>query len=655
MSEGPLKLERKLAAILYGDVADYSRLTGEDEEGTHRTLSTYLDLFTALVARHGGKVDHFAGDAVLAEFASVLNALNCAVALQRDFSHRNADLPDERKVQFRIGLNLCDVIADRSEVYGDGVNVAARLETLAEAGGICISGPVFDAVGNKLPLTYEFIGEQRVKNITAPVRSYRVRWDPPGYRVLPALGQTFLPATAKLAKRGFIWPLLLSAAVLSLTGLVAVLAWRAGQQTSVPQDVQTAKAQPDSAPAAAPWARPDTDNPPLPAKPSIAVLPFSNLSGDPKEDYFSDGITDDLITALSRFRGLLVIASNTVFTFKGQPLNVRKVGQTLGVRYVVEGSVQRTPTRVRVNAQLIDTTSGHHLWAERYDRELKDIFSLQDQIVEMIASTMALEVDLAERKRAMQKTTEDLKAYDYLLQGREYLAQSTRSANGQAREMFEKAIQLDPQYAAAYAELGQAYWQASAWGWTEFLGQTLDQMELLSGQALRLDPSNAHAFRLLGQVARRQGKFGIAVNHLERALELNPNDADSRASLGTTLVYAGRTDEGLASLEKALRLNPNLLTQQVHSLAEAYYLKERYRDAIQVLERARVRTPNIAFVYVMLAATYAQAGRDEEAKQAAASVRRLHPFFEVDSYGSLFRDPAHRAAFQEGLRKAGLK
>ena len=651
MAETPPKLERKLAAILYSDVADYSRLTGEDEEGTHRTLSSYLDVFGSEVRRHEGRVDHFAGDAVLAEFPSVLDALNCAVALQREFNDRNAELPGERKVQFRIGLNLGDVIADRSEVYGDGVNVAARLETLAEAGGICISGTVFDAVGNKLPLTYEFIGEQRVKNIAAPVRSYRVRWDPPGYRVL--LNQDLSPTPAKSALRTVFQPVLVSTVVLSLFVLVAVAAWRAGQQSVHLREVATTEVQSNEE-ASASWARAGSDKPPLPAKPSIAVLPLSNLSEDPGDDYFVDGITNDLITALSGFRGLLVIASNTVFTFKGQAVDIREVGQTLGVRYIVEGSVQRTANRVRVNAQLIDPSTGHHLWAKRYDRKLNDIFALQDEIVETIASTMALQVDLAERKRAMRKTTDDLQAYDYLLRGREYLGQSTRAANGEARKLFEKAFRLDPQYAAAYAELGQAYWQAAAWGWTEFLGRAVEQTEVLASKALRLDPSNAHALRLLGSAARRRGEFGTAINHLERALELNPNDADSLVDLGTTLVYFGRADEGVASLEKALRLNPNLLTQQVISLAEGYYLQGRYDDAIRMLDRARARTPDIAFVYIILAAAHAQAGNNEEAKEAAAHVRRLHPFFEVDSYGSLFRNPADRAGLHAGLRKAGL-
>ncbi|MFQ5937327.1 MAG: adenylate/guanylate cyclase domain-containing protein [Acidiferrobacterales bacterium] len=620
------KVERKLAAILYADVAGYSRLTGQDEEGTHRILSTSLDAITATIERHSGKVLHYAGDAVLAEFASVVNALTCAVDIQRDLKVRNEGLPEERRLKFRIGLNLGDVIVDRHEIYGDGVNVAARLESLAEPGGICISRPVFDQVKHKMELGYGYLGEQKVKNIAEPVRAYRVILEP------EAAG------TVVGEKRARPWQWMTLATVVALlVGASAITIWI--RPWTPPAQVASQEKMAF----------------PLPDKPSIAVLPFRSLSGDSGQDYFSDGITEDIITDLSKFRELFVIASNTVFTYKGKPVKAQQVSRELGVRYVLEGSVQRAGEKVRVNAQLIDAPTGHHLWAERYNRDLKDLFTLQDEIVQTIVATLAVKVDAAERERAMRKDTDSAEAYDFVLRGREYRSRTTRSANTEAQKMFQRAIELDPRYASAYAALGWCYFDALRWGWTASPSQAMQQAHDLAQKALSLEESNAGAHRLLGSVYLKWMQYDLATRELERALELNPNDADSHDALSAARLYTGRPDAAIEAMETAFRFNPNMDPSSFVHLGLAYYLKGRYDDAIRTMEQSLGRNPGVVVHHIVLAAAYAQAERSEDAARAAAKVRRLHPFFEVDSFGTAFRDSADRGKIAEGLRKAGLE
>ncbi len=625
MPADPDRLERKLAAILYADVAGYSRLTGEDEEGTHRRLSAYLDAITAAIEGYRGKVLHYAGDAVLADFTTVSDALTCAAAIQEDLKARNQDLTDDRKVQFRIGVNLGEVIADRGEIYGDGVNVAARLESLAEPGGICISETVRSAVGNKLPLAYEFLGEQRVKNIAEPVKAYHAWLKPDAVLPAPEARPKVRQASQRLIPAGV-------AAIVLIGAAIGLMAWFA------------------------PW-RPTLEERtalPLPNKPSIAVLPFDNLSGDQTQEYFSDGITNDIITDLSKFPSLFVIASNSVFTYKGKPIKVQDVSRELGVRYVLEGSVQRAGEKVRINAQLIDATTGHHVWAERYDRDLKDLFRLQDEIVQTIVRNLAVKVQSVELERAMRKATDSLEAYDYVLRGREYVYRTTLSTNLKAREMFQKAIELDPHYASAYVGLGWTYRKAVGHGWTEFPNQALEQAHDLAQKALDLEES-ADAYSLLGYIYLLRKQYDLASHALERAVELNPNDWDSLAILASVKLYTGQPDEAIQTFETALRFNPAVDVDRQLELGFAYYQASRYDACIKILEQAVERNPNHSFLYVALAAAYAQAGRPEDAARAAATVRRLDPFFEVASFGTRYRDPQDRERIAEGLRKAGLK
>ena len=360
-------VKRKLTAILYADVAGYSRLTGDDEEGTHRLLSAYLDVITATIEKQGGRTVHFAGDAVLAEFGSVVDALACAVQAQRELRNRNRGLPEDRRVQFRIGINLGDVIVDREDLYGDGVNIAARLEGLAQPGGICISGAVYQQVRNKLALAYEFMGPQEVKNIAEPVPVFQVQLDPVAAGKRPDKGVR-PPRWRSVA---------LAAAVVLLVGAGAVAFWNFYPRSSPPPGNVASTSAPENA------------APKLPGKPSIAILPFENMSDDPGQEHFSDGLTEDIITDLSQLEDLIVIARASVFTYKGKSVKVQQVARELGVQYVLEGSVRKSGDRVRITAQLVDGKTGHHLWAERYDRDLKDIFALQDEIAQKIRATLA--------------------------------------------------------------------------------------------------------------------------------------------------------------------------------------------------------------------------------------------------------------------------
>ncbi len=413
-------MERKLAAIFSADVQGYSRLMGDDEETTIRTLTAYREVMTALIRQHRGRVVDSPGDNLLAEFASAVDAVQGAVAIQKELKTRNAELPDQRKMQYRIGINVGDVVVEGERIYGDGVNIAARLESLAEGGGICISGNVHEQVKNKLTLSYDYRGEQRVKNIAEPVRVYKVEWE----------AQAVAPTTSR---------------------------------------------------------EPAVELP-LPDKPSIAVLPFTNMSADPEQEYFSDGITEDLITDFSKLSGLFVIARNSAFAYKGKTVKVQEVRRELGVQYILEGSVRKAEGQVRITAQLVDTTTGYHVWAERYDRELKGIFALQDEVTQKIVVALEVKLTVGEQGRVWRRYTENVEAYDFFLRGMEYHNRLTLEANVQARQLFEKALTLDPQFAAAYASLGWTYLRE--WGWQQSQDpQTLDRAFALAQKAIALDDS----------------------------------------------------------------------------------------------------------------------------------------------------------------------
>jgi adenylate cyclase len=627
----PGSYHRKISAIWSADVAGYSRLMGDDEEKTVQTLTRYRRIMSDLIGQHRGRVVDSPGDNLLAEFSSVVEALRCAWDVQQELAKRNAELSEGRRMHFRIGLNLGDVIEEKGQLYGDGVNVAARLESLAAPGGILLSGTVYDQVKHKLPIQLEFVGEQTVKNIEDPVRTYRVVMGP-GERTGPSSSRT---GTRKRSKAGL---LLLLAAALALLG--SGFYYWVVMHARVLADRPAASSSQDQ---------------PMAQKTSIAVLPFKNLSGDSEQEYFSDGITNDIITDLSRFHNLLVIASNTVFLYKDTTVNIKDVGQELGVRYILEGSVQKAGDSVRINAQLIDVSTGTHVWAERYRREYRDIFKLQGAIVQAIVTNLAIKTFQSEQARAMRKKPQDLQAYDYLLRGYAHYHQRTRAAYATAREMFARAAELDPYYAAAYVGLGLLEYGKVAYGWTEFPDKALANAFALGQKALKLGESNAAAHALLSSVYTFQNQYDLAIQEAQRAIELNPNDSGSYNELGWALLWSGRLDGAIAALEMSLRLDSASPRNTWWHLGVAYYLKERYEEALNILAQGQIKRPNFVGYQIALAATYARLGRTAEAARAAAALRRLDPFFEVDSFGTGFRQPAHREAIVAGLRAAGLK
>ena len=581
-------MERKLAAIFSTDVAGYSRLMGDDEEATIRTLTASRQIISSLTQHYRGRVVDSPGDNLLAEFASVVDAVRCAVEIQHALTEKNAELPEHRQMRFRIGINLGDVIVEEERIYGDGVNIAARLESLAIPGGICISGTVYDQIKNKVALGYEYLGEREVKNIAEPVRVYRVQLEPS-----PAPGPT-----------------------------------PSGEQPALL---------------------------PLPDKPSLAVLPFTNLSSDPEQEYFSDGITEDLITDLSRLSGLFVIARHSTFTYKEKAVKVQEVSRELGVRYVLEGSVRKVGERVRITAQLIDAPTGHHLWAERYDRPLKDIFALQDEIVQKIVTTLRLQLSLWEHGHLVRKTTDNLKAYDSYLRGVEYFYRSTQEATAQARQMFEYALALDSQYAEAYAQLGWTYSMGWISQWSQD-SQALEQAFALAQKAVALDASLSLAHRVLSCVSLWKKQHEQAIVAAERAVALAPNDAEGYMRLGEVLNFAGRPEEAIGWVEKAIRLNPRAFLYSFF-LGHAYYLTGRYEEAIAVLKGILTRNPDFLPTHIYLAAIYSELGRETEARAEVAEVLRRSPHhsLEVLKHRLPYKDPAILERHIATLRKAGLK
>ncbi|MCZ6861192.1 MAG: adenylate cyclase [Alphaproteobacteria bacterium] len=615
-------MERRLAAILVADVVGYSQLMGEDEVGTLAALNTHRkELIDPEIARHTGRIVKLMGDGALVEFASVIDAVQCAITIQHGMRERNADVPENRRIEFRIGINVGDVIVENEDIYGDGVNIAARLETLAGPGDILISRSARDQIRDKLDVSLEDLGEHEVKNIARPIRVFRV------LQILDDGSSLPLKVRQSIFRRRF-------ALIMTSTAFLAVASAVAWLGLWVPEPVFEAS--------------------PLSAKSSIAVLPFMNLSKDPEQEYFSDGITNDIITDLSKFRDLFVIASNSTFAYKGKPVNIQQVGRELAVRYVLEGSVQRSGERVRINAQLIDVDTARHLWAERYDEAIDDIFDLQDRITKRIVRTLTVRLTDIELDRVSAKATRDLEAYDYVLRGREHLMRFGETDNFEARVMFRKAIDLDASYADAYAGLGWTYLNTFLFGWTDAPKEALERSQKLAQQTLAINDSSVDGHRLLGRVYLNRHQHDLALIEVERAIALNPNDAQSYAEQGVILVWSGRADGAIISLETALRFDPKSNAVSLAHLGLAYYLKMRYAGAAISLERSIVQSPDFQFAHEVLAAAYGQLGRASEASREANTVRRINPFFEVDEYGRQFRDPQDAAHIIVGLRKAGL-
>jgi adenylate cyclase len=633
----PAAIERKLAAILSADVQGFSRLMGEDEEATLRTLQTYREVTDSLILQHRGRIVGTAGDSILAEFASVIEAVQCAVEIQRDLQLKNAELPTQRRMEFRIGINLGDVMVDGEQIYGDGVNIAARVQALADAGGICISGTVYDQVKNKLALHYEDLGEQHVKNIAEQVRVLRVVLEVPSEgqgkgTAGKAESSKFQGPSSKSEERrkprrvSIAYLRWVVAGLVLIAGTIAVVRYFSLPIPN-PQSL-TPSTPPPLSPQSSALVTEEAKPPlPLPAKPSIVVLPLKNMSKDPDQEYFSDGLTEVLTGDLSKISSLFVISRNTAFTFKGKTVNVPEVSKELGVRYVLEGSVQKAGEQVRITAQLIDATEDRHLWSERYDRPFKDIFALQDEIVQKIVTTLQLQLTLMEQGWVVHKRTDNVEAYDYFLRGTEYRFRLTKDTNAQARQMWEKAVELDPQYADAYAALGGTYWQEWAWRWSAD-PQTLEHALVLAQKAVALDDSLPFAHSLLSWVYGQKQQYDQALAEGKRAISLDPNNADSYALQAEVLVYAGRPEDALRMVEQAMRLNPRYSPLYPFELGWAYRMTGRYAEAVAALREATNRSPNFLGAHLNLTASYVQQWGSQQSpdsqtlEQALAAAQR---------------------------------
>jgi adenylate cyclase len=622
--------KRKLTAIFSADVAGYSRLMGEDEAATVKTLANYREVMATLIKQHRGRVVDSPGDNVLAEFVSVVDAVQCAVAVQKELQTRNTDLPESRRMEFRIGINLGDVIDEEDRIYGDGVNIAARLEALAEPSGICISKTAFDQIETKLPLGYEFLGEQDVKNIAKPVGAYRVLMD------AEAAGKVIGEIRPKAKQLR--WAAIGGVVVLIMVA-VALAIWNFYFRPAFePASVERMAF-------------------PLPDKPSIAVLPFANMSEDPKQEFLADGITENIISALSQVPKLFVIARNSTYTYKGKPVKVQEVAEELGVRYVLEGSVQRSGDTLRITAQFIDALSGHHLWSERYDRELRNIFALQDEITMKIIEALEVKLTEGEQARFFAKGTKNLQAYLKFLEAVDIFFTMSKEGNAQARILLQEVIDLDPEFAAAYDALGSVHFMDTRLGLSKSPKKSLKQAFELTKKAIDLDDSYAFAHMHLGFLdILMKREYDKAIASGERAIELAPNSASAHNWMGVFLTFAGRHEEAVRYSEQALRLDPIPQGWYIRNLGLAYFGAGRYEEAISAYKKSLQRAPNDFLTHVNLTTAYSWAGRLEEARAQADEVLKINPKSSVGGLAkkSLYKNQADRDRYLDGLRKAGL-
>ena len=622
--------KRKLTAILSADAKGYSRLMGEDEEATVRTITAYREVMTTLIQQHRGKVVDSPGDNLLAEFASVVDAVQCAVAVQKEISARNTELPENRKMQFRIGINLGDVIQEGDRLYGDGVNIAARLEGLAEPGGICISKTAFDHIESKLPYGYDFIGDQIVKNIAKPVGAYRVLMDP---RVtVKGKIEEEKPAAVRRT------PIFVGVAVvLVLAVAVGIWQFHTKRPSVKPASVEKMAYQ-------------------LPDKPSIAVLPFNNLSGDPKQEYFSDGLTEEIITALSSVPKLFVIARNSTFTYKGKPVKVQQVSEELGVQYVLEGSVRKAGDKIRITAQLIDALNGHHIWAKSYDRNLSDIFAVQDEITKNIITAMQVKLTEGEEVKAVSKGTNNLEAYLKYLQANELISKINPESNALAKKSAEEAVALDPKFAGAYYVLGRAY-MVDVWvGDSKSPKDSIAKAMKLLQKAIVLDDTYAQAYGLLGFLYSMTREHDKALAQAEKAVALNPNSAVAHFLVGKTLSFAGRWKDSIPEYKIAIRLNPIPPSNYLWSLGLSYANTDQYEEAIKWCEKAVRQEPNDLLARMMMTVVYSWSGQEEKARSEAAEVLRIQPKFSLEKYEKkvTYKREVYKERSLGALRKAGL-
>lgn len=579
--------ERRLAAVLAADMVGYSRLMEADETGTLARLKTHrIELIDPAITKNRGRIIKTTGDGMLVEFHSVVDAVLCAAEVQRRMARRNADVAPARWMQFRIGINLGDVIVDGNDIFGDGVNVASRLEVLAESGGICVSGAVRDQVGDRLEnMSFEDLGDQTVKNIVRPIRVFRVRLE--------------------------------------------------SDSRGTPDQVRNAAA------------------PTVARKPSIAVLPLVNMSGDPEQEFFAEGLTEDIITELSRFHDLLVISRNSTFVYKGKAVKVQEVAKEFAVDYVLEGSVRKAGDRIRVTVQLIDAEADRHVWAERYDRELADIFAIQDEMTRAIVATLPGRVEAAAHDRVKRKPTDNMAAYECVLAAKVLHHRSTREDNTEAQRLLERAIALDPSYAHAHAWRACVLGQTWVYSWCADRDAALDQVAAELEIALKLDDNDSDVHRILAALNLNRDDHDKASYHQERALALNPNYDLVVVQQGELLTWLGRPEEGIDWIKKAMRLNPYHPERFWSHLGRACYCTEKYAEAAEAF--SRITRPDHTH-HAFLAATFAQMGNAVAAAAHAAEVVKREPKFSAATYLTTqhYKREVDRERHEAGLLKAGL-
>ena len=579
-------MERRLAAIFAADVAGYSRMIGADEEGTlERLMAHRRELIDPKIAEHQGRIVKTTGDGVLVEFASPVKAVRCAIEVQHGMVDRNADVPEEFRIEFRIGINIGDVIVEEGDIYGDGVNVAARLEGIAEPGAVYISRAVRDFIRDKPEIALEDLGERPLKNIAKPVQVFRI-----------------------------------------------------------------------GAPARTVGAPPAAGSPPVPLKPSLAVLPFANMSGDAEQEYFSDGMTEDLITDLSKVSGLFVIARNSSFVYKGRSVKVQEIGRDLGVRFVLEGSIRKAGNRVRITAQLIDAGSGGHLWAERFDRDLTDIFATQDEVVEKIVRALAVTLTKGEEQRLHRRGTGNVEAYETWLRARALLTSGIRESIVQSRALYRRAIEIDQSFAAPHAGLALAAITDYVNAWVPDPAQALDEAERWARRAVELNDQEPVTHMALGNVLLWRRDHERALAECRRMIALDPNFAQGYSATGLALMYAGRASEALEPFAMAMRLDPHYPTMVLHFVAQAHFSLGQYEAAAQLLVDRIARNPGTDSSRMLLASCYGHLGRAEDARAAWAELLEVNPEFSLMQRARVlpYKEASDFQRITEGLAKAGL-
>ena len=623
------KPDRQLAAILMADVAGFSRLTQQNEDKTFLDVRHSLNLFTDIITEQQGQVIGYQGDSILAIFNSARNALQSAVEAQKKFHSLNKDKEDDQKIIFRIGLNLGDIIFENDDVFGDDVNIASRIESLAPVGGISISGAFYDAVSTKVSYEFLFRGEQHVKNISSPVRVYDV--------IHENLNVTVDQKTA--SKKPALFNLkhliaITTVVIFAVAGIYHLLISPEDSQQTTPDIPSAIHAN---------------------QKPSIAVLPFSNLSNDPEQVYFSDGITEDLITDLSKVSGLFVIARASSFRYRNREVDIQTIGKELNINYLVTGSIRKIGSIIRINAQLLEISSGKQVWGDRYDSQINDVFALQDEVINKIVGALEIKLTDQEKSNLEKRFTNSVEAYDLFLKGRNEHGRLNPAGNQASKAYFEQAISIDPDFADAYALLAWAYARDYFFAWVDDPDESFKVAIELIQKPLDKNLNTNTVYNVFGLIRLYQGKHTEAVSALEKAISLNPNNADSHAMLAFILIYAGMPEKSAEVIKTAMRLNPLYPYLYLNVLGQSQFLRNSYADAVQSFSQATNRNPEGIQIRLWLAASYALLGDTDEAEWQISEALALNPEYTIKDLERLpFKNPEHLEKLSEGMKRAGL-